>query len=190
MILTADQFKEIVPGIRQNAVDTFMPHLTKFMPLYQIDTPQRIGAFIAQTAEESMNYSQMRELASGQEYEGREDLGNISPGDGVKFKGRGVIQITGRSEYKACSLALFGDELLLQTPDLLTTPQYAVQSACWFWRDYKNLNEICDKPEDWHMPGEHNYTKFQWLTVKINGGLNGIAVRLANYQRARQVLHF
>lgn len=189
MNLTADQLKAIVPAIKQAAVDAFLPHLLNFFPIYGINSPQRIGGFIAQVAEESCNFSAVRELASGEEYEGRKDLGNVDPGDGPRYKGRGLIQITGKNNYKACSLALFNDDRLINTPDLLSAPQYAVQSACWYWRD-RGLNAICDESEDYVHPGVHHYTKFQWLTIEINGGLNGIATRLGNYQRARQVLNF
>ncbi len=193
MILTAEQLKAIVPSIKQTAVDTFLPWLQKLLPQYGIDTPQRVGGFIAQVALESANFSAVREFASGKEYEGRADLGNTSEGDGVKFKGRGLIQVTGKGNYKWCSRDLFGDDRLLATPDLLTTPQYAVQSACWYWKVPKPMNAICDHPEDWTHVWPHNnktYSKIEWMTLLINGGENGLTERTENYQRARQVLNF
>lgn len=193
MILTAEILKGIVPAIKQGAIDACLPHLNTFFPKYEINTPQRIGGFLAQIAEESANFSAVREYASGKEYEGRKDLGNTQVGDGVLFKGRGLIQITGRGNYKWCSRDLFGDDRLLATPDLLTTPQYAVQSACWFWKTAKPLNTVCDRAEDWATVWAHNgktYTKIQWMTLLINGGQNGIAERTANYARARAVLNF
>lgn len=189
MILTADQLPQLVPLIKPAAVDTFLPHLVTYMPQFDISTVQRIGGFIAQVAWESANFTAVIEKASGSLYEGSERLGNIYPGDGPKFKGRGLIQITGRNNYTSCSKALFQDLRLLDNPDILATPQYAVMSACWYWQGWK-LNEVCDEPEEWTHPGEHHYTKIQWMTVEINGGLNGIAGRVANYQRARQVLNF
>lgn len=193
MTITSDQLKAIVPAIKQTAIDTFLPWLQKLMPQYGIDTPQRIGGFIAQVALESANFSAVREFASGKEYEGRADLGNTSEGDGVKFKGRGLIQVTGKGNYKWCSRDLFSDDRLLNNPDLLTTPQYAVQSACWFWKVAKPMNVLCDQPEDYTHLWPHNgktYTKIQWMTLLINGGQNGLAERTANYERARQVLNF
>lgn len=189
MILTADQLTKMVPAIKPGAVSTFLPHLLVFLPQYEIDTAPRIGSFVAQTAEESINYSYVLERDNGKKYEMRADLGNTVLGDGMKYKGRGLIQITGKSMYLAVSLALFNDERLLLTPDLLTTPQYAVQSACWYWKK-KGLNLVADQPEGYVKPGPHQYTKVQWMTVLINGGLNGITERAANYQRARQVLNF
>lgn len=189
MILTADQLAKLVPLIKPSAVSTFLPHLQRLMPQYGIDTAPRIGGFIAQTAEESINFSYVLERDSGKKYEMRADLGNNVMGDGVKFRGRGIIQITGKTMYQAVSLELFNDERLLLTPELLTAPQYAVQSACWFWKK-KGLNLVADEPEDYVKAGPHQYSKLQWMTVLINGGLNGIVERTANYQRARQVLNF
>jgi putative chitinase len=171
----------------------YYPYLQTYMPKYGIDTAQRIGGFIAQTGEESVNYSAVLEFASGAEYEGNKNLGNVQPGDGVKFKGRGIIQITGRVNYSSCSLALFGDNRLLTTPELLEQPEWAVASACWFWKDVKGLNVIADMPEDWTKFSNHfqkTYTKIQWMTILINGGLNGFTERAYNYAAARRVLNF
>jgi len=84
-----------------------------------------------------LNYN--KEIASGAAYEYRKDLGNIYPGDGVKFKGRGLIQITGRSNYTAAAKALGID--CINHPELLEQPEWAVKSACWWWEN-KGLNEI------------------------------------------------
>lgn len=161
--------------------------------MYGIDTAARIGGFISQCAEESINFSTVLENDSGKRYEGRKDLGNTEPGDGPRFKGRGYIQITGRAMYRACSLHLFKDERLLDDPGLLCDAEYAAASACWFWRDIKGLNTIADKPEDWtHYSGtfKKTYNKIQWMTILINGGLNGFDERNYNYQAARKVLKF
>lgn len=193
MIITAEQLLGVLPAIKQGAIDAYLPHLNNFLPVYEINTPQRVGGFIAQVGHESANFSAVREYASGQAYEGRKDLGNDQPGDGVMYKGRGLIQITGKGNYKWCSRDLFKDDRLITTPDLLTTPQYAVQSACWFWKTAKPMNGVSDHPEDWTRVWEHNgktYTKIQWMTLLINGGQNGIDERTANYNRARTVLNF
>lgn len=189
--MTADQLVGIVPAIKKGSVAAFLPHLNRFMPdaRYKIDTPARIGAFIAQVAEESINFSYVLERGTGAEYEMDLQLGNTIAGDGVMYKGRGLIQVTGKGNYRDCSLHIFGDLRLLDNPGLLMTPQYAVQSACWYWTS-REINEVCDQPETYVHPGVHRYEKFQWITVKINGGLNGYTERLANYNRARQVLKF
>jgi putative chitinase len=193
MIINADQLKAIVPAIHQADLDKYLPYLQKELPTYRIDTPQRIGGFIAQVALESANFSAVREFANGREYEGRKDLGNTTPGDGEKFKGRGLIQVTGRGNYAWCSESLFKDNRLLINPPLLEQPQFAVESACWFWTTVKPLNAIADHPEDWTHIWDHNgktYTKIEWMTLLVNGGQNGLAEREAFYNLARQVLGF
>lgn len=187
--MTTDQLKQILPHVSDKAINVFLPHLNTFMTKYEIDTPQRIGAFIAEIGEESGNLQYTTEIASGTNYEGRENLGNLYPGDGRKYKGRGLIQITGRKNYRNCSIGMFGDDRLEATPELLSTPQNAVESACWFWH-VRGINEVCDHAEDWIKPGAHHYSKFQWITILINGGLNHYDERLANYNRAKQVLNF
>jgi putative chitinase len=128
----------------------------KFSGRYEVNTPKRIAAFLAQTIVESAAFTATREFDSGSAYEGRKDLGNVFKGDGKKFKGRGYIQITGRNNYAAVSKALFNDDTLLRNPDLLDTPQYAMLSALWYWKD-RGLNEQADK--------QFFYT----ISVRING---------------------
>jgi len=193
MVITREQLQAIVPSIKPAALDTFLPHLQTLLPKYAIDTPQRLGGFIAQVAHESAGFSAVREFASGNAYEGRKDLGNTEPGDGPRFKGRGLIQVTGRGNYRWFSKDVFEDARAVDNPELLTTPANAVLSACWYWTTVKPMNAVCDHPEDWTHIWEHNgktYTKIMWMTLLINGGQNGIDERTANYLRARQVLNF
>lgn len=153
----------------------FLPHLNAAMEEFEINTPKREAAFIAQLAHESGSFRYVREIASGKAYEGRVDLGNTEPGDGVRFKGRGLIQITGRANYQACSVALFGDDRLVASPVLLETPPEACRSAAWFWKS-RSLNNLAD------------LGKFLSITKRINGGTNGLADREAYYKRAKEVL--
>lgn len=107
---------------------------------------------------------------------GSRNLGNTQPGDGWRFRGRGLIQVTGRSNYAACSRALYGDEqILLDDPDILSEPDGAIRSACWFW-NHRKLNVHADRED------------VDTVTRLINGGTNGIDDRRARYSRARQVL--
>lgn len=157
-------------------IEAIYQPLLDSMDEFEIDTPQRQAMFIAQTAHESMRYSHLEELASGQAYEGRADLGNTRPGDGVKFKGRGCLQITGRTNYGRCSAALFGiDQILLDSPEKLAQPLYAARSAGWYW-DWKRLNALADAND------------FDGVTRRINGGLNGIVERRKLWARARYAL--
>ena len=167
-----------MPFARQK-IGTYAPHLFPAMVEYDITTLFREAAFIAQLAHESGEFRYVRELASGAAYEGRKDLGNTEPGDGVKYKGRGLIQITGRSNYRDC-----GDALglpLIDEPDLLETAGPACRSACWFWGS-RGLNEMADNHD------------FLGISVKINGrnrttGLpNGWSDRLSYWGRAKMVL--
>lgn len=190
-MITGQQLKQIAPTVKSASV--YAPLLAELMPNWGIDTPARQQAFLAQLLHESGAFRYTREIASGEAYEGRMDLGNSQPGDGKRFRGRGLIQVTGRTNYKACSLALFKDLRLLKQPELLELPRYAVESACWYWKS-RELNSIADLPDTWiktiaRKDGTvKQYTKFEWLTVKINGGLNGYAERLHFWQKAKQVL--
>lgn len=140
---------------------------------FEIDNPERQAAFLAQIAHESGSLRYVRELASGEAYEGRADLGNTEPGDGQRYRGRGLIQITGRSNYQACGDALGVD--LVGNPELLEGPDLACRSAAWFWKA-KGLNELADNGD------------FKLITKRINGGYNGYEDRVAFHERAQQVL--
>lgn len=154
-------------------IDRFLDPLNSTLEEFEINTPQRIRMFLAQIGHESGQLRYRRELASGSAYEGRKDLGNTSPGDGVRYKGRGLIQITGKSNYALASLAL--GLPLLEKPELLEEDSNACRSAGWFW--YKsNCNALADM----------GY--FEKVTRRINGGLNGYSDRFKLYQRALEVI--
>jgi putative chitinase len=173
--MTLDQLKKIIPHAGQKA-GIFLGPLNEAMNRYEINTPARQAAFLAQIAHESQSFLYVKEIASGAAYEGRADLGNTEPGDGVRFKGRGLIQITGRSNYESCSIALFGDpDILIAHPEMLETVTCASDSAGWFWSSH-SLNDLADAG------------RFERITRCINGGLNGQAERLAFYQIAKEVL--
>jgi putative chitinase len=172
--ITEAVLRQIMPliGARMSA---FIQPLNDAMEIHEINTPLRQAAFLAQLAHESKEFIYMRELADGKAYEGRKDLGNTQPGYGVKYKGRGPIQITGFDNYQKCSLALYGDERLLDAPELLEQPFDGCMAAGWFWKT-KGLNELADQGD------------FVAITRRINGGINGIKEREMYYKRAREVL--
>ena len=176
MPITTQQLLQILPNAGHVA-GVFAPVLNTAMNRYQIVGSERVAAFIAQIGHESGQLKYVKEIwgptAAQTRYEGRADLGNTQPGDGSKFRGRGLIQITGRANYAACGEALGLD--LLSKPELLELPQYAAMSAAWFWST-KGLNTLADKGD------------FVKITRRINGGLNGQADRQGLYDKALKVL--
>jgi putative chitinase len=174
-VITEAQLVRVMPLARKR-IDLWLAPINEAMIEYGIDTPRRIAAFLAQIAHESGSLRYVRENASGEAYEGRLDLGNTQPGDGPRFRGRGLIQITGRHNYRQCSIALFGiAELLLDAPETLEQPMHAARSAAWYWWS-RGLNILADCPDS-----------FATITRRINGGLNGQADRLAYYARAQEI---
>ena len=128
-MITIEQLKYICPTQKQSRLNLFIPYINKYIEEYKINTFLRLQHFISQLAHESGSFTYVKELASGKAYEGRKDLGNTEPGDGIKFKGRGLIQITGRNNYKSLSNFIFKDDRLLKNPEILEQPEYAVLSA-------------------------------------------------------------
>lgn len=182
MLLTEQRLLKIMPNARPQA-GVFVSALNLAMARHEIDTPKRMAAFLAQVGHESGQLRYVRELGSDQ-YLSKYDTGSLAlrlgntpevDGDGQRFRGRGLLQITGRDNYRQCSLALFADERLLQQPELLEQPQWAAESAAWFWRK-QGLNELADRDQ------------FNSITRRINGGLNGLEDRLQLWARARAVL--
>lgn len=171
-MLTEQLLRQMMPhaGAR---LDAHLPYIVPAMEEGDITSPKRIAAFLAQLAHESGEYRYMEELASGEAYEGRADLGNVHPGDGVKFKGHGPIQITGRDNHEACGKKLGLD--LIADPLQITKPEHGTRAAVWFWNS-RGLNALADV--GW----------FKAITRIINGGTNGWTDRLNYYIRNRQIL--
>ena len=175
-LVTASQLKHIMP-LAGTRADTFCAPLNAAMAEFEINTPARQAAFIAQIAHESSQLRCTREIwgptAAQRAYEGRADLGNTFTGDGSLYRGRGLLQITGRANYKTCGAALGLDLLLF--PELLEQPMYACRSAAWFWKTH-GLNELADAGDQVK------------ITRRINGGTNGLAERLAYFELAKKVI--
>lgn len=158
-------------------IQRFFAPLNREMTSYGIDTSLRRAHFLAQICHESGQLRHTEEIASGQAYEGRVDLGNTQPGDGPRFKGRGLIQLTGRSNYAAFGRALERDFTTDPHPALLATDaDLATQVACWFWKG-RNLNALADGDD------------LRRITLRINGGLNGLLERQMFYARARCIFN-
>lgn len=196
------QLEAILVGNKE--IDAWLPLLTKVLPKYEINTKERIAGFLSQCAhesshftrlEENLNYSSQRLLQvfpkyfkNGAEvlynrkpeaianivYANRMGNGNTSSGDGWRYRGRGLIQLTGKDNY-----AMFAKEIgktLEQTVEYLQTKEGALESACWFWKT-RGLNSAADKKD------------VELMTKLINGGKNGIETRKQYFTHAMQVLN-
>ena len=176
MPITEQHLLQILPNAGRQA-GVFVPVLNTAMNRYGIVGTPRVAAFIAQVGHESGQLRYVREIwgptAQQAGYEGRADLGNTVAGDGSKYRGRGLIQITGRANYAACGEALGLD--LFSKPELLELPQHAAMSAAWFWST-KGLNTLADQSD------------FVKITRRINGGINGLEDRLQLWGKAKKVL--
>lgn len=170
--MTPAELTTMMPYAAARSV-TYAPLLTQAMAEFGIDTARRQAAFLAQICHESGSLRYTKELADGAAYNGRADLGNTQPGDGPRFKGRGLIQITGRANYRQCGAALEVD--LLAQPEWLEMPEGACRSAAWFWRS-RDLNQFADTDA------------FGTLTRRINGGYNGLDDRISHWLRIRKCL--
>ena len=200
MPITEQQLLRILPNAGRQA-GVFVPVLNAAMNKYAIVTTKRIAAFIAQVGHESgqltrlvenLNYSaeglmktwpsrfdlprataaaRNPEQIANIAYAGR--MGNTEPGDGWKYRGRGLIQVTGKSNYGSCGEALGLD--LVNSPERLEQPQYAALSAAWFW-SANGLNTLADAGD------------LKGTTQRINGGQNGAPDRSELYSLALKVL--
>lgn len=200
--LTKQQLSQIIPG--NPYVAEWHEALAQCLPDYEINTPARIAAFLAQCAHESGGFRAIKEnlnyraetllkvfpkyfktLTEAKQFEkkpekianriygGRMGNGPEATGDGFRYCGRGLIQLTGKSNYKA-----FADSVEMKVedvPDYLATFEGAVQSACWFWES-NNLNQWADKGD------------ILTLTKRINGGTIGLEDRKKHYEHALHVL--
>ena len=142
--------------------------LNRCLEKYQITTKSRICHFISQCSHESAAGLYTKELASGDAYEGRKDLGNIYPGDGRKFKGGGYIQLTGRSNYQAFADEM-GNQKIVSVGVDYVAQHYAWTSAGSWWNRNK-MNNLVDSG-----------ASVETVTYRVNGGQNGLADRKKYY---------
>jgi putative chitinase len=183
-LITLDQLRRGM-GITRERADYWDDFLNEAMSLYQINTPKRIAAFLAQVGHESGRLRYVQEIygptPAQRRYEGRKDLGNIYPGDGKRFIGHGLIQTTGRFNHRRVTQRLRARFPNLGVPDfeaepkLLTLPRWAALSAADYW-DMINGNRMADAGQ------------FKLLTRRINGGYNGLADRLKLWESFKKAL--
>jgi putative chitinase len=191
--LTSEQIAKATGSSLENA-EKFRPHLNKYMDKYGINTPERVLAFLAQVGTESGGLVYTREQGSDSyfnKYDGRTDLGNIYAGDGLRFKGRGLIQLTGRANYQSMSQKIGKD--IVSNPTLVEEPDLATEVSTIFWRDRVrdglSLNQWADK-FDLARPIQDttNWKVHENITRAINGGTNGINDRANRLIQGQQII--
>ena len=159
------------PGLGAARAAELNSGLNAALRLAGCTTVKRVAMFCAQVGEESISLTAPTELASGAEYEGRADLGNTHPGDGVRFKGRGFIQITGRFNYGELSRWAYSKGLapsatyFIDHPGQLATDRYVWLGPIWYWTVARSMNHFADAGN------------IEGATRAVNGGLNGITDR-------------
>jgi len=214
--LDAEALLKLFPAInakrgKQNKLDKlhgFVETFNAYADYFGIDTALETRHFIAQVAHESDQWNAYEEYADGSNYENRKDLGNLYKGDGVKFKGRGAIQTTGRTNYRAAGVellalpflsdqekALFQNDNLLKKPTLLADPKFGSLAALIFWT-HKDLNALC-QPDNIKVTIKRNDGK-KWynyscdpieaITRKVNGGVNGLKERTDYYKSLAKII--
>lgn len=151
--------------------------LDEYCPQYSVNTPLRLAHFLAQACHETMGFLYLKEIwgptPAQRRYEGRADLGNVRPGDGRLYCGRGIFELTGRANYSRIGAAL-GLPLEVE-PELAADPQISVKIACHYWMTHR-INAPADADN------------IELVTRLINGGQNGLAKRKACLARAKELL--
>lgn len=182
--MNKQQLRHIMPYALSKNIDVYLPYLNDFMPKFDIDGRLRICHFLAQIAHESGELRYSQEIASGKAYDTGQKaiaLGNTpdADGDGQKYKGRGLIQLTGTTNYQRFNNYIkdhFGGEVdVFKEPTIVATPKYAVMSACWFFK-VSGCLALADKDD------------IRAVTKRVNGGLNGLNARQKYLKKAKEVI--
>lgn len=197
MVVTIEDLRSVAPKTNHLRLGLFLAHLNATMEEFQINTSARQAAFLAQLAHESNGFLWVREIwgptAAQRAYEPPSRkaaiLGNLYEGDGFRYRGRGLIQITGRGNYAACGQAL--NIPLEDQPEILEEPDHASRSAGWFWTTGAGLR-LSQAARDYGVPSGVNLNDladlgdFKAITYAINGGLNGEDDRIARWEAAKE----
>jgi len=169
-----EKLSVVMPRALAAKIDLYYEPLVAAMKKYDITSNLRMAHFIAQIGHETASFRFAEEIADGSAYEGRSDLGNTQSGDGKRFKGRGLIQLTGRANYTAYSKDSGVD--YVANPQLVASdPFVGVDVACWFWNK-RRISNLADKDD------------VRAVTKAINGGFNGLDDRIEYLVRAKAVL--
>lgn len=178
LTLTEEYLSTVVAADSKLDKKELVHWINHYCPQYGImDNEKRLDAFLAQAAHETNGFRTLKEYGDKKYftrmYEGRKDLGNLLPGDGAKFPGRGIFQVTGRGNTSDLSKAVGVN--FVANPELLEKPQYAVLSACHYWKS-RGFNELADKD------------KFTRMSYMLNGGYNGLADRKSYWKKLLSVI--
>jgi len=182
LVIDRETLEAVMPRIggskgakQARIIDALAGSIQETLGRYEINTPLRAAHFLAQVAHESDGFCTCEEYASGSAYEGRRDLGNTQAGDGKRYKGRGLVQLTGRANYKT-----YGDKIgidLVSNPEKAADPATSLVLACEYWNKTRGgLNQFADRDD------------VISITKAINGGLNGLDDRRRYLGRAKQAL--
>lgn len=205
--LTKEFLYRVFPNCNKKLVANLLPYLLEYLPYFGIDNNLKLCHFFAQAGHETDSFKTLTEYATGENYEGRSDLGNTEHGDGRRFKGRGIFQTTGRRNYtetgrKIAENPIFGhlrydfaDDEVLKNPELLASPMWAVASALIYWQE-RNLSALCVPDSEIVTIKRYRDGRFvnydcsplEAITRKINGGINGLADRKKFYERLQKEL--
>lgn len=162
-MITESVLRNLCPYSKPDLLKAVVVNFNELAPKFGVTTDLRICHFFAQAVVETDWFRTLEEYASGDAYEGRRDLGNIQPGDGRRYKGRGIFQTTGRANYKMTGEKMSID--LLSKPELLLDPRNAVLSALIYWQS-RNMNAIADRDD------------IDAASRAVNGGYNGYEYRV------------
>jgi putative chitinase len=191
MAITLEQLVKIA-GTTTPLMPSLVEAINALCPEYDIDTPKEYCHFLAQACHETDHFRTLQEYASGKAYEARADLGNTQPGDGVKFKGRGIFQTTGRSNYLQLGIKKGRRDLFIAHPEFLEQPEYAVWSACEYWKT-RGLNDAANHGDADRLRKKYRkelieVSPVEFISLTINGGYNGMEERKKFYAIARSVI--
>ena len=181
MKVTKEQILAIMPNAKDK-VDAFLPYINGYAEVFHIDTPMRMAHFLAQIAHESGELRYTKELGNKNYFRKcdvgklKNMLGNLKDGDGYKYRGRGLIQITGRANYQVYQNSKYCTGDIMEYPELLEEPSGATKSAMWWWWKH-GLNKLADSD------------CFVAITKTINGGTNGLESRRKFLTRAKKVFN-
>lgn len=181
MMVTKGQILQIMPNATKY-VDKYLVYINGYAEVFKIDTPMRMAHFLAQVAHESNELRNTKEVGNKAyfvKYDNgklKQMLGNLKDGDGYKYRGRGLIQITGRANYQAYQNSKYCRGNVMDEPQLLEQPLGAVKSAMWWWKQH-GLNELADS------------NSFLAITKVINGGTNGLESRRKYLVKAKVALN-